>query len=232
MPDVSAIDQRPAHPKRVGSEVRLPFEEAPTLAKRGAGIGAISGQRGAFCRSSGAPCAVARSGVKNTSQPQESTMRTLRCDPKLFEQDLKGCTYIVTGGSSGAGLATVEQLVRQGAQVVVACRRVAAGEEATKHLASERGTAEVMALDLSSLASVRRFVSEFKAKHQALHGLVNHSGEYYSQNSILYADKASRAGGWPMRSPNPKVYDDQLAEQLYQTSLKLVGYGANQSARS
>jgi NAD(P)-dependent dehydrogenase (short-subunit alcohol dehydrogenase family) len=323
-------------------------------------------------------------------------MQTLRCDPNLFEKDLKGRTYIVTGGSSGAGLATVEQLVRQGAHVVVACRRVAVGEEATKHLASERGTAEVMALDLSSLASVRRFVSEFKAKHQALHGLVNnagvmstpkgrtedgfetqlgtnhlghflltellldtlqasapsrivcvssvahaglrgrepaeiylddlhfekrpyeptrayvqsklavvvyarhlakrlegtgvsvfsvhpgwirsnlvkhmaptwvqnvllrpfsgmlgmmspkdgaqtqlhclldaeaprHSGEYYSQNSILYADKASRAGGWPMRSPNPKVYDDQLAEQLYQTSLKLVGYGASKSAPS
>ena len=58
----------------------------------------------------------------------------------------------------------------------------------------------------------------------------NHSGEYYSQNSILYADKASRRGGWPMRSPNPQVYDDALAERLYQTSRELVGYDRRANA--
>lgn len=312
--------------------------------------------------------------------------RTLRCDPELFEKDLRDRPYIVTGANSGAGLATVEQLVRQGAHAVAACRRVSAGVEATKHLAAARGSVEVMALDLSALASVRRFVSEFKAKHERLHGLVNnagvmstpvgrteddfetqfgtnhlghflltellldvlkasapsrivcvssvahvglgrrigeirlddlkfekrpydatvaytqsklaivvyarhlakrlrgtgvsafsvhpgwirsnlvkhlapawvqnvvlrpfsgllgmmsaedgaqtqlhclldddasnHSGEYYSQISILYPDKANRAGGWPMRSPNPHVYDDGLAERLYQASSELVG---------
>src|SRR5262249_48200979 len=49
-----------------------------------------------------------------------------------------------------------------------------------------------------------------------------HSGDYYSQNSILYPDKANRPGGWPMRSPNPHVYDDQLADRLYQASRDLV----------
>src|SRR5262250_786705 len=97
--------------------------------------------------------------------------RTLRCDPKLFEKDLGGRSYIVTGANSGSGLATVEQLARQGAHVVAACRRVAAGEEATRHLASERGSVEVVSLDLSSLASVRRFASDFKAKHPRLDGL-------------------------------------------------------------
>jgi NAD(P)-dependent dehydrogenase (short-subunit alcohol dehydrogenase family) len=48
---------------------------------------------------------------------------TLRCDPKLFEKDLSGRIYIVTGANSGSGLATTEQLVRQGAHVVGACRR-------------------------------------------------------------------------------------------------------------
>ena len=311
---------------------------------------------------------------------------TLRCDPKLFEKDLSGRTYIVTGANSGSGLATTEQLVRQGAHVVAACRRVAVGEEVTQHLANERGSVEVSALDLNSLASVRQFVAAFQAKHDQLHGLVNnagvmntpqgrtedgfetqfgvnylghflltellldtlqasapsrvvcvssvahtgmqnrpatidlndlqfdqrpydgivaynqsklaiviyarhlarrldgtgvtvfsthpgwirsnlvkntvppwvqnvllrpfsgllgmmsaedgaqtqlhclldddaphHSGEYYSQNSILYPNKENRAGGWPMRSPNPLVYDDALAEQLYQTSVELVG---------
>ncbi|MCB0165143.1 MAG: SDR family oxidoreductase [Anaerolineae bacterium] len=301
----------------------------------------------------------------------------------------------MTGANSGAGLATTEQLVRQGAHVVVACRRVAAGEEATQPLAGEAGSVEVSELDLNSLASVRRFVTAFKAKHNALHGLVNnagvmntpqgrtedgfetqigvnylghflltellldtlqtsapsrvvcvssvahagiqnrpaiidlddlqfdrrpynginaynqsklaiviyarhlarrlagtgvsvfsthpgwirsnlvknmappwvqnvlmrpfsgllgmmsaedgaqtqlhclldddaphHSGEFYSQNSILYPHKENRAGGWPMRSPNPLVYDDALAERLYQASVDLVGLRGESSAAS
>ena len=315
---------------------------------------------------------------------------TLRCDPKLFDKDLSGRTYIVTGANSGSGLATTGQLARQGARVVAACRRVAAGEEATGHLTIARGSVEVRELDLNSLASVRRFVSEFRAGHDKLHGLVNnagvmntpkgktadgfetqigvnylghflltellldtlktsrpsrivcvssvahagiprkpatidlddlhfetrpydgtiaynqsklaiviyarhlakrlegtgvsvfsthpgwirsnlvkhtaptwvqnvllrpfsgllgmvsaedgaqtqlhclldddaptHSGEYYSQTSILYASKANRAGGWPMRSPNPLTFDDALAERLYEASLKLVGLRAS-----
>jgi NAD(P)-dependent dehydrogenase (short-subunit alcohol dehydrogenase family) len=316
--------------------------------------------------------------------------KVLRCDPRLFEKDLNGRTYIVTGANSGSGLATTEQLARQGAHVVAACRRVAAGEEATRHLAGERGSVEVMELDLNDLTSVRRFVESFKDRHDKLHGLVNnagvmntpqgrtkdgfetqfgvnhlghflltellletlkasapsrvvcvssvahvgrqnlratidlddlhfderpyngvvaygqsklaiviyarhlakrldgtgvsvfsthpgwirsnlvkhtmpvwvqnvllkpfsglltmmsaedgaqtqlhclldddapnHSGEYYSQNSILYPNKENRPGGWPMRSPNPLTYDAGLADQLYDTSVKLVGLGSS-----
>ena len=312
--------------------------------------------------------------------------KIIRCDPKLFEKDLSGRVYIITGANSGAGLATTEQLVRQGAHVIAACRRVSAGEDATRHLSGERGSVDVKELDLRSLTSVRRFVAEIKDKQDVLHGLVNnagvmntpkgltvdgfetqfgvnylghflltellldvlkastpsrivcvssvahagmqnrpatieltdlhfekrkydavaaycqsklaiviyarhlasrlkgtgvsvfsthpgwirsglvkytmppwvqnvlmrpfsglltmmsaedgaqtqlhclldddapnHSGEYYSQNSLLYPKKENRPGGWPMRSPNPLTYDDELAEHLYKTSIELVG---------
>lgn len=102
--------------------------------------------------------------------------KTLRCDPKLLEKDLAGRVYIVTGANSGAGLATTEQLVKQGAHVVAACRRVSAGKEATQPLSGERGSVEVMELDLNSLTSVRKFVTAFKEKHHQLHGLVNNAG--------------------------------------------------------
>jgi len=101
---------------------------------------------------------------------------TLRCDPKLFAKNLKGRTYIVTGANSGAGLATTSQLVRQGAHVVAACRRVAAGEEAVRPLAGAAGSVEVMELDLGSLASVRAFAKAFVARHSRLDGLVNNAG--------------------------------------------------------
>ena len=51
----------------------------------------------------------------------------------------------------------------------------------------------------------------------------NHSGEYFSQNGILYPNKENRPGGWPMLSPNPLTYDDELADRLYKTSIELVG---------
>lgn len=312
--------------------------------------------------------------------------KVLRCDPALFEKDLTGRVCIVTGANSGCGLATAEQLVRQGAHVVAACRRVGAAEKALAHLAREKGSVEVMQLDLNSLASVRDFVSAFEKRHNRLQGLVNnagvmntprgrtedefetqigvnylghflltelllprlrsgapsrvvcvsssahagvlnrlgtidvddlhfdrrpydggrayiqsklalviyarhlakrlegtgvavfsthpgwvrsnlvkhtvptwvqnvlmkplsgllgmisaedgaqtqlhclldddapdHSGEYYSQIGLLYPDRKSRAGGWPMRSPNPLVYDDALAERLYEASAEMVG---------
>lgn len=316
--------------------------------------------------------------------------KTLMCDPKLFEKDIGGHVYIVTGANSGSGFATSEQLARQGAQVVGACRRVEAGKEAFAELENVRGSVEIMELDLASLASVRRFAEAFLAKYDRLDGLVNnagvmacpegktedgfetqfgvnhlghflltellldalkastpsrivcvssvahvgmrgqvgeidfddlnferrpydrtlaysqsklanvlhaldlsrrlegtgvsafsvhpgwirsnlaqhfmpvwvqnvvlrpfsrplgmmswyegaqttlhclldddapqHSGEYYSQNSILYPNKENQPGGWPMSSPNPNAHDAELAEKLYQRSLEMVGLEGN-----
>lgn len=311
--------------------------------------------------------------------------KTLMCDPKLFEKDLSGRVYIVTGANSGSGFATTKQLATQGAKVIGACRRVEAGEEAFADLGDIRGSVEVMELDLASLASVRQFAEAFLAKYDRIDGLVNnagvmhtpegrtedgfetqiginylghflltellldkmtasapsrivnvssvahagmsgyygeidfedlhfknkeynayqsyansklanvlhaldlarrlegtgvsafsvhpgwirsnlaqgpirfvqnyllrpfsgvlgtmswfegaqtslhcllddeapnHSGEFYSQNSILYPNKENRPGGWPMKSPNPLAHDTELAKKLYHRSMKLVG---------
>lgn len=315
--------------------------------------------------------------------------KTLMCDPKLFEKDLSGRIYIVTGANSGSGFATTKQLAEQGALVVGACRRVQAGKEAFADLGEIRGSVEILELDLASLKSVRVFAEAFLAKYDQLDGLVNnagvmhtpegrtedgfetqfginyighflltellldtlkasaparivnvssvahagmqgiygeivfddlnfdkrgyhageayansklamvlhaldlarrlegtgvsafsvhpgwirsnlvagsrgaagrfmqnvlmrpfarllgtmswfegaqtslhclldddtpnHSGEFYSQNSILYPNPENRPGGWPMKSPNSKAYDKELAEKLYHTSLELVG---------
>jgi retinol dehydrogenase-13 len=102
----------------------------------------------------------------------------LVCPPALLAQDLTGEAYVVTGGNSGIGLVTVEQLARQGAQVVLAARRPAEGERARAGVMQRgvRGTIEVAALDLASLASVRSFAAGLLARHEALHGLVNNAG--------------------------------------------------------
>jgi NAD(P)-dependent dehydrogenase (short-subunit alcohol dehydrogenase family) len=104
--------------------------------------------------------------------------KPLMCPPDLLSRDLRGHTYIVTGSNSGIGLATVAQLAKQGATVVLACRRVDQGERARAGIISDvvQGTIEVEELDLADLASVRRFAARFLARHPALHGLVNNAG--------------------------------------------------------
>lgn len=103
---------------------------------------------------------------------------TLRCDPALLAKDLSERVYVVTGANSGVGLETARQLVKQGATVVMACRRVEAGEEAAADFATGEGagTVQVMALDLGSLASVRAFAAAFAERHARLDALVCNAG--------------------------------------------------------
>lgn len=102
----------------------------------------------------------------------------LMCPPALLSLDLSGRTYVVTGGNSGIGLVTVGQLAKQGARVVLACRRTGDGERARSEILAggARGAIDVAPLDLASLDSVRAFTRSFLASHEALQGLVNNAG--------------------------------------------------------
>ncbi|MDE0496532.1 MAG: SDR family NAD(P)-dependent oxidoreductase [Acidimicrobiaceae bacterium] len=102
--------------------------------------------------------------------------KRLAIDEATRSKDLVGTTYIVTGANSGVGLETARQLVRQGGHVVMACRRVEAGEEASRSFVGLTGTHEVMRLDLADLHSVREFVAAFTAGHGRLDGLVCNAG--------------------------------------------------------
>lgn len=104
--------------------------------------------------------------------------KTLMCPVNLLETDLSGKIYVVTGGNSGVGLETVGQLARQGAKVVLACRRPEEGRKVQARLEASgiRGSVEVRVLDLSSLESVRAFAAWFLSNHSRLDGLVNNAG--------------------------------------------------------
>lgn len=104
--------------------------------------------------------------------------KPLMCDPALLAKDLSGETIVVTGANSGIGLVATEQLARQGAHVVMACRRLDAGNKAAADITSRvpNASLEPMTLDLGSLDSVRAFAAEFMGKHQRLDVLLNNAG--------------------------------------------------------
>lgn len=63
---------------------------------------------------------------------------------------------VITGGSSGIGLATAEAAVRAGARVVIAARNEAALDSVAARLRADGGEVEVCAGDVSSAADIER----------------------------------------------------------------------------
>jgi NAD(P)-dependent dehydrogenase (short-subunit alcohol dehydrogenase family) len=90
--------------------------------------------------------------------------------------DQTGRNAVVTGANSGLGLVTARELARAGANVVLACRDVRKGEAAAAEIGAAVPGAQlqVAELDLSSLASVRRFAGALEAGELAL--LINNAG--------------------------------------------------------
>lgn len=92
--------------------------------------------------------------------------------------DLTGKTAIVTGANSGIGYEAALVLAQKGAQVILACRNQQKGQEALENMNATKleGTVSLMALDLSSLASVAEFSEKILADQQHLDLLINNAG--------------------------------------------------------
>lgn len=116
-----------------------------------------------------------------------SNKNVIWCDEATLAKDLSGKTYIVTGANSGVGLETTRQLVKQGAHVVMACRRVSAGEEEAKSFGELKGSSEVIKCDLADLQSVRDFARSFQSKHKQLDGLMCNAGMVSMENKPSFS---------------------------------------------
>jgi len=92
--------------------------------------------------------------------------------------DQSGRTAVVTGANSGIGWDTARALAAKGARVVLGCRHETKGRDAEERIRRRVPNADVRfeALDLGSLASVRRFAEKLAAEEAHLDLLVNNAG--------------------------------------------------------
>jgi NAD(P)-dependent dehydrogenase (short-subunit alcohol dehydrogenase family) len=92
--------------------------------------------------------------------------------------DQSGRRIVVTGSNSGTGREAAKRLAGAGAEVILAVRTPAKGEDArTEILAAHPDAAvEVRRLDLADLSSVREFAAGIVADGRPLHVLVNNAG--------------------------------------------------------
>ena len=103
--------------------------------------------------------------------------RELLCSEETLQKDLSGKIYIVTGTTSGIGLATVKQLAKQSATVICASRNVQLATNICAEITKATSNKNIhnLPLELDSLESVRDFVKVFNRKFSQLDGLVNNA---------------------------------------------------------
>lgn len=92
--------------------------------------------------------------------------------------NLSDHTAVVTGANAGLGFHSALTLARQGARVVIACRSEDKGHSARQRILAEvpQAQLDVIPLDLSEIASVKRFAMQFYRQHHQLDILMNNAG--------------------------------------------------------
>ena len=108
--------------------------------------------------------------------------------------DLDGKVAVVTGSNSGLGEEAAGMLARHGATVVLACRNQSKAEAAAARMraAGATGPLELVALDLASLASVRKASEEIADRYDRLDLLVNNAG-------LMAVDEGKTEDGFEMQ---------------------------------
>lgn len=95
------------------------------------------------------------------------------------KKTLRKGTVIITGASSGLGLATAKSLSESGKwHIIMACRDFLKAEKAAKSVGMEKQDYTIMHLDLSSLDSVKQFVDSFERSGRPLDVLVCNAAVY------------------------------------------------------
>ena len=99
---------------------------------------------------------------------------------------LRGRTVLVTGASSGIGLAGARALASRGANLWLLCRDAERAEAAAAACRAEGGGGSVQLLlaDLSSQQQVRGAAKKFRESGEPLHVLVNNAGAVFFERTL------------------------------------------------
>lgn len=96
----------------------------------------------------------------------------------LDDKDLTGRVIVVTGATSGLGLATARRVASLGADVVIVARDRARGMQASGEISSATGGPKVdlVIAEMGDLEAVRRAAREILSRHPQVHALVHNAG--------------------------------------------------------
>jgi NAD(P)-dependent dehydrogenase (short-subunit alcohol dehydrogenase family) len=101
-----------------------------------------------------------------------------------MQVDLSGKVALVTGASSGLGARFARVLAANGAQVVLASRRVERLKELRAEIEAAGGAAHVVAMDVTQLDSISDAVAAAQAQAGPIDILINNSGVSTTQRLV------------------------------------------------
>jgi retinol dehydrogenase-13 len=143
---------------------------------------------------------------------------------------LSKTNILVTGASSGLGLATTKRFAQMGANVILLSRTDASGASAVAEVEREVSDASVrlMVCDLASMASIDQFVSNVKAEYAALDLLFNNA-------AVMKRDRTVTEDGFEMMFQvnylAPFILMTSFLDLLQKSSTHLVLNNARPSGR-
>ena len=115
-------------------------------------------------------------------------------DPDLFkdrsfEYAVNGKTVVITGASSGIGLAAAMKIASAGGIPILVARSLDKLEAAKAEIEEAGGTAYVYSADLSDLESIENLVEQMLSDHAAIDMLVNNAGRSIRRSIALSYDR-------------------------------------------
>jgi retinol dehydrogenase-13 len=132
-----------------------------------------------------------------------------------------GRTVLITGASSGLGLAVSKRFAKLGANTILLCRTRESGERAIAEINKETPNASVrvMICDLASMPSIDGFIADFIGDYATLDLLFNNAAVMKRERTV------TEDGFETMFQVNylaPLILTKSLLEQLRRSSIHLV----------
>ena len=116
---------------------------------------------------------------------------------------MDGKTIIVTGAGAGIGKATALELGRRGAHVVVGARSEASAQPVVEAITRAGGKAEALAMDLTSLESIRAGLDKFLESHDSVDVLINNVSVDWFGFVDVNGDELAQSDEWFVHTYSP-----------------------------